>query len=533
LGVALFLGGLFVLPQVTDTSGTRPGGDGALADVGAGGATEAEARAHSRAVGKVLAGQYCQACHQLPDPALLDARTWRDAVLPTMGPRLGIFRHGPVDYSRHKYDWGLGFEFFPTSPLLSEAQWQSVIDYYVTSAPAVLPAQARPRPVEMGLPLFRVETPTTSSGAPFTCLVKVREGGGPWSLAVSDAESGRTQFLDRDLNVVDTARTAGPVLDARIDADGGVVLCDAGEMTPNNGTAGVALRFAPGTDGRLAREPVRLFDGLRRPVQVSPADLDGDGDEDYLVCEFGSLLGGLAWMEQTAPGTFEKHALSVLPGAVAARVHDHNRDGKPDVWALFSQGQEGVFLYTNRGGGKFRQEQVLSFPPTYGSSHFELADFNGDGHADVVYTAGDNGDQSPILKPYHGVYLFLNDGANRFAQRYFFPIHGCYRALARDFDADGDLDLATIACFADDPGQPEEAFVYLENVGGLDFRPRSLEATKHGRWMNMDAGDLDADGDLDLVLANFALPMPARPNFDWQHAPPFLVLRNLGGGRTD
>ncbi|WP_431214812.1 FG-GAP-like repeat-containing protein [Puia sp. P3] len=90
---------------------------------------------------------------------------------------------------------------------------------------------------------------------------------------------------------------------------------------------------------------------------------------------------------------------------------------------------------------------MLRWPPSYGSSYFELADFNGDGFADIVYTCGDNADFSPVLKPYHGVYIYLNDGHNSFRPWYFFPINGCYKAVARDFDGDGDLDLAAIAFF--------------------------------------------------------------------------------------
>ena len=41
--------------------------------------------------GKRLAATYCQSCHLLPDPSLLDAKNREEGVLPSMGPRLGIF----------------------------------------------------------------------------------------------------------------------------------------------------------------------------------------------------------------------------------------------------------------------------------------------------------------------------------------------------------------------------------------------------------------------------------------------------------
>ena len=194
-----------------------------------------------------------------------------------------------------------------------------------------------------------------------------------------------------------------------------------------------------------------------------------------------------------------------------------------------AQGDEGIFLFTNKGNGEFDQKKVLAFPPVYGSSYFELADFNKDGFPDIVYTCGDNADFSVVLKPYHGVYIFINDGHNNFKQEYFFPINGCYKAMARDFDGDGDLDIAAISFFADYQHQPEEGFVYLENMGHFNFQPYSIKEAESGRWLTMDAGDIDGDGKIDLVLGNFSIgPSMFRNTFDWKKGPPFLVLKNTG-----
>ena len=54
--------------------------------------------------------------------------------------------------------------------------------------------------------------------------------------------------------------------------------------------------------------------------------------------------------------------------------------------------------------------------------------------------------------------FFLNEGNNHFSQKYFFPINGCYKAIAKDFDGDGDLDIASIAFSADFASQPGGRF---------------------------------------------------------------------------
>ena len=138
----------------------------------------------------------------------------------------------------------------------------------------------------------------------------------------------------------------------------------------------------------------------------------------------------------------------------------------------------------------------------------ELVDFNSDGFDDIIYVCGDNADKTPILKDYHGIYIFLNDGGLNFKQSYFYPLNGAYKAIPRDYDLDGDLDIAAISFFPDYMGSPEESFVYLENKGDMKFEDYSFPESIKGRWIVMDAEDMDADGDIDLALGSFVYFLP-------------------------
>jgi hypothetical protein len=222
--------------------------------------------------------------------------------------------------------------------------------------------------------------------------------------------------------------------------------------------------------------------------------------------------------------------LRPLPGSVRTVIRDVNHDGLPDIIALMAQGDEGIFMYVNKGNGAFEEQRLLQFPPSYGSNYFEMDDFNGDGFPDLLVTNGDNGDYPPVMKPYHGIRVYLNDGNFHFSEKFFLHQNGVEKAVARDFDGDGDLDIASISYFPDYQHHPEEGFLYWENVLPFSFRPYSIKEAVSGRWLTMDAGDADNDGDIDIILGNAAFSLGHVPDSLMKHwkesSPPVLLLRN-------
>ena len=186
-------------------------------------------------------------------------------------------------------------------------------------------------------------------------------------------------------------------------------------------------------------------------------------------------------------------------------IKDMNGDGKKDIVALFSQGDENITIYYQLEDLKFRMDKVIRFSPIYGSSWFELIDYDHDGDDDIITVHGDNADQTYIPKPYHGLRLHINDGNNQFEEKYFYPMNGATRVVARDFDQDGDIDFGLLSTFPDYENPAEPSFIYLENknASAFTFENSTLKESNYGRWLLMDAGDVDGDGDEDIILSSF------------------------------
>lgn len=470
--------------------------------------------------GEKLAKNFCGSCHLFPEPALLDKDTWISGVLPAMGRLAGV-----PQFDRHPFEESDKI-FSRTEQMISTGDWQKIVAYYQANAPESLPAQSRPV-VNHILSDFLVEKPRYGS-PPLNTFLKI-DPGNHWIYAGS--MDSVLRIYDERLNLVaENSQTAIPVgleFNQSLDSVGtrhGIVTY-IGLMDPNDLRTGSAGSFTIDRPGTMIYQ--KRIDTLPRPVQVTSTDLDLDGRADYLVCGFGNHEGAFSWLKNNDEGGFEKRVLRPLPGAIRAIVEDVNRDGLPDIISLFAQGDEGIFLFVNKGSGHFETKAVLRFPPVNGSTFFEMVDFNGDGNKDILYTCGDNADHSPILKQYHGVYIYLNDGRFNFTNAFFFPLNGAFKALSRDFDKDGDLDIAAISYFPDTTNQPQEGFVYLQQSSAMKFTPAYIKEYRLGRWITLDAGDLDADGDEDIVIGSLYHPREAeRMKVDVRSKPPWLLLRN-------
>ena len=456
--------------------------------------------------GEVLARQYCSGCHLFPEPSLLDKKTWTEGALPYMAPRLGLQIVKDDSSFFQNYEEQLRIEelgVFPKKPVISEQEWASIVDYYVRNAPETLPRSVRD--TLQPLTDFVVKEPQSPVVATVTA---VRYD--PYSRQIwTSHRSGAMFVLNPRLKVVDSLfNFESPFSGFRSNQAGEWNLLSMGYMDPNDERNGALLSVRKANGSWLGK---RMIGDLQRPVHATYADVNEDGREDVVVCEYGNYTGKLAWYAATATDSMIQRVIEERPGARMTYWEDYDGDGRSDLWVLWAQGDEQIAVYLNGGRGNFAKKILMRFPPSYGSGHFELADFNKDGKPDILYANGDNGDRTYALKPYHGVRIFINKGKDKFEEEYFFPLDGATQAMARDFDQDGDLDIASIAFFPDFELDPVRSFVYLENTGNNKFTPRTFPETNRGRWLTMDAADVDQDGDLDLLLGSFYLAITPTP----------------------
>lgn len=406
----------------------------------------------------------------------------------------------------------------PQQSMVTEEQWLAIQRYYQQHAPESL------------------ETDTTTRiDQPLETMTPVAHavGGFPLHTFVQFDSTSRTFLLGSRMNKLyrtdvnftplDSFSLVSPPSMALRDDDHTLTLLLMGIMDPTDQPAGQLIRFNM-SDGTSTT----LIDSLRRPVHVERMDLDQDGLEDYVICSFGNYTGDLSAFRNRGNGTYERKVLVNLPGSRKVIVRDFDNNGKPDILALMSQGDERLILLLNHGRMDFRVTTLLTFPPVYGSSSFDIADFNKDGKWDILYTNGDNADYSITLKPYHGVRVFLNNGSNEFSESWFYNMHGASEAVASDFDGDGDLDIAAVSFFPPFRQHPEYGFMYFENTGN-GYQPRIIDQARDARWLRINSEDVDADGRKDIILTalDFNNSIPADLLETWKASPVgVLILKN-------
>lgn len=466
--------------------------------------------------GKMMVQKHCTKCHALVPVELLTKDVWTTHTLPAMARYFSISTYG-TDYYKKDTD----------TAGLSLVEWQSIVSYYKKLAPDTLAAAKPPMPLANDWAGFTLKKAPRVADICFTTLITANPEID--KIYTGDVVASNLSEWSPQLKLGKTINLPSPVvnLNFTLDTAGNrqAIISCIGRLDPIDFPNGSI--FSTNLSG--ASNLTQLDSELPRPVQTVSADFDRDGRNEIVICAQGGLKGGV-YLLKLKPDhkSYGKTSISERAGAVQAVTGDYNSDGYPDLMVLYGTTDEGLTLYVNNRKGGFVAKDLLKFPPVYGSTSFQLADIDKDGDLDLIYTCGYNFHDSRILKPYHGLYIYKNLGDFDFKQEWFYPINGCTKAIAADFDNDGDLDIATIAFFADMKNNPAEEFIYFQQDKAKQFKPHAVPVSQYGRWMTMAVNDVNKDGKPDILLGNYASGFLFQPNFEpkWDEHIPFIVLEN-------
>jgi hypothetical protein len=230
---------------------------------------------------------------------------------------------------------------------------------------------------------------------------------------------------------------------------------------------------------------IELPGGSASTYSIAAADVDGDGDLDFLLGNHGSPSRVLL---NAGDGTFPTSI--ELPGGSAPTysIAAADVDGDGDLDVLLGNNGSPSRVLLNTGDGTFPTSIALPGGSAFTRS-IAAADVDGDGDLDVLL--GNDGSPSRVL---------LNAGDGTFPTSIALPggSASTYSIAAADVDGDGDLDV--LLGIYDSPSR------VLLNAGGGTF-PTSiaLPGGSASTW-SIAAADVDGDGDLDVLLGNDGSP---------------------------
>jgi len=318
-------------------------------------------------------------------------------------------------------------------------------------------------------------------------LVSANNGNGTLTVFLQEEGGGFTEPLD----VGDSSVTgfSSSVALGDLNGDGRLTLVSA-----NSGSAALTIFFQE--EGGGFAEALDLGDPsvTDEPYSAALGDVNGDGRLDLVSANVGNDTLAVFIQEEEGgfadPLSFGDPSLTNDPYSVA--LGDLDGDGRLDFVSA-NHSSDTLTVFIQEEDGSFAEPQSLgdSFV-TDGPFSVALGDVDGDGRLDVV--------SANILSD--TLTVFLQDENGGFAAPCSLGdssvTDGPYSVVLGDVNGDGRLDLVSANTFSD------TLTVFLQVDDGDFAEPSFLgdsSVTAGARLVAL--GDVDGDGRLDLVSANF------------------------------
>jgi|GEM_PF-5414703 len=296
-----------------------------------------------------------------------------------------------------------------------------------------------------------------------------------WSFTTKTAGGAKFQFLPW----VNFACGDAPQDLQAVDLNGdGLIDCAVSDATAHN----VAVYLNLGNE---TFAPAVFYGVGAEPLGLAAADIDGDGDVDLITAN--PVANTIAVLRNNGNGTFgSPTVIAVGQNPYDVLAADLDGDGHLDL-AIANAGSNNVMVLWNQGNGTF------SSPTTLATAAFPLSiasgDFDNDGDIDLVVA------NHFVAK----LSLLINNGGRSFAAYSTVndPNPGPYSVITADFNGDGKLDLAT----GHGSSAPSNKISVFLNSGNASFAPPAT-FTVGASPLNPTCGDIDGDGDIDIIAAN-------------------------------
>lgn len=250
-------------------------------------------------------------------------------------------------------------------------------------------------------------------------------------------------------------------------------------------------------DGRLVGGPNTQLG--RIPTAIALAEFNGATGIDMLVADTGSNLLCFQGFPDGPPWVRQGDSIIVGDTPVAIATHDFNDDGLMDVAVLHEgNGTIGaVWILYATGSCSFAAPPFprdATVETGAGSNAIVIGDFDGDGNPDFAVTNGIGNDLSIILGDDEGSYtevqrISVAAGAAQLVE----PVG----IKAGRFNGDDIEDLVVVNRNAD------QIALLIGRADGTFAAPRFFPSGSSGSSpTSIAVGDVDVDGNLDVVVAN-------------------------------